>query len=170
MQSYLFGLGCALAFLGGGSTGGTDILAFIVCKFFPRQKSSFVIFVIDAIIVVLGMFVIGDFTISLLGILSAFVCAMVIDKVFIGAPRAFIANIISKNPEEINSEIIQKLGRTTTIVYTEGGFTGEKRKMIMFSFTISEYYDVLNIVQNIDKDAFITIHSAHEISGNGWTA
>ena len=33
------GLGCALTFMGGGSTGGVDIIAFSVCKFFPRIKS-----------------------------------------------------------------------------------------------------------------------------------
>ena len=66
------GTGCAVTFLGGGSTGGVDIIAFSVCKIFKRVKNSVVLFIIDASIVTLGMFIIGDFVISLLGIFSAF--------------------------------------------------------------------------------------------------
>jgi len=45
------GTGCAVSFLGGGSTGGVDIIAFSICKLFPRVKSSVVIFAVDAVIV-----------------------------------------------------------------------------------------------------------------------
>ena len=81
------GTGCAITFLGGGSTGGLDILAFIICKYLKRLKSSVVIFAFDAITVLLGMFVIGDLIITLLGIISAFVAAIVVDKIFIGRTR-----------------------------------------------------------------------------------
>jgi uncharacterized membrane-anchored protein YitT (DUF2179 family) len=53
------GAGCAITFLGGGSTGGTDIIAFIICKFFKRLRSSIVIFTIDVLIVIGGVFVIN---------------------------------------------------------------------------------------------------------------
>lgn len=162
------GIGCALTFLGGGSTGGTDILAFAFCKYSRKFKTSEIIFIIDAAIVILGMFIIKDFIVSLLGILSAFICVIVIDKIFGGNSRAFTAQIISDNYEDINSEIIKKLGRTTTIIYAKGGFTSKERKIIIFSFTISEYADVINIVNSADKNAFITINRAHEINGNGW--
>ena len=112
--------------------------------------------------------IIKDFIVSLLGILSAFVCVIVIDKIFAGSSRAFTAQIISDNYEDINSKIIEKLGRTTTIVYAKGGFTLKDRKIIIFSFTVSEYADVINVVNSVDKNAFITINRAHEINGNGW--
>ena len=63
----LVGAGCAITFIGGGSTGGVDIIAFTICKIFKHLKSSVVIFSIDAVIVMMGMFVIGDFVITLLG-------------------------------------------------------------------------------------------------------
>ena len=63
----LVGLGCALSFLGGGSTGGVDVIAFVICKIFKRLRSSVVIFAVDATAVIFGMFVIGDFVLSLLG-------------------------------------------------------------------------------------------------------
>lgn len=163
------GAGCAVTFLGGGSTGGVDIIAFSVCKIFKRIKSSVVLFIIDASIVILGMFILGDFVISLLGIFSAFIAALMIDKVFIGSSKSFIAQIISEEYEAINKEILSKIDRGSTIIDVEGGYTGSSKKMIMVSFTVNQYAEILNIIHKNDKNAFVTIHQAHEIAGEGWT-
>lgn len=163
------GVGCALTFLGGGSTGGVDIIAFTICKVFKRLKSSHVIFAIDASTVLLGMFVIKDLVLTLLGILSALMAAFMVDKVFLSGSRAFVAHIITEKYEEINAEIIEKLERTTTILNAVGGYSQEKKKMLMVSFTMSQYSDLMSIVNKNDKSAFVTISHAHEINGEGWT-
>lgn len=165
----LVGAGCAVTFLGGGSTGGTDILAFTLCKIFKKWKSSVVIFAVDAVVVVLGMFIIGDFVLTLLGILSAFIAALMVDKVFLGGSRAFIAQIVTEKYDEINAGVIAKLERTTTILDVTGGYSGTPKKMVMVSFTMSQYADLLHIISKADKYAFVTIHRAHEINGEGWT-
>lgn len=165
----LVGAGCAITFLGGGSTGGVDIIAFVLCKIFKKWKSSVVIFIIDAAVVILGMFIIGDFVLSLLGVLSAFISAVMVDKVFLGGSRAFIAHIVSEKYDEISAGVIEKLERTTTVLDVTGGYSGEGKKMIMVSFTMSQYADLLNIVNRCDKYAFVTVHRAHEINGEGWT-
>ncbi len=162
------GTGCALTFIGGGSTGGTDIIAFVLCKYFPKMKSSVVIFAIDALVVVLGMAVLRNLIISLLGILSAFICAVMVDKVFLGGRAAFIAYIVTKDWERINQEIITRLDRTTTILEATGGFSREGRKMLMVTFTMSEYADLLTFIGKTDPRAFVIIHRVHEINGEGW--
>ena len=163
------GLGCALSFLGGGSTGGVDVIAFTICKIFKRMKSSVVIFIVDATAVVLGMFVIGDFVVSLLGIVSAFIAALVIDKVFVGGNKAFVAHVITDKYEDINAQIIEKMDRTTTVIDATGGYSGESKKMLMVSFTMDQYAELMAIVTKLDRDAFMTINRAHEINGEGWT-
>ena len=163
------GCGCALSFLGGGSTGGVDVIAFVICKIFKRLKSSTVMFFIDATIVLLGMFAIGDFLLSLLGVTSAFIAAYMIDKVFIGSTRSFIAQIITEGYEEINREIHEKVDRGSTIIDITGGYSGESKKMLMVSFTVNQYAEIINIINRHDKKAFVTIHRAHEINGEGWT-
>ena len=165
----LIGAGCAVTFLGGGSTGGTDIIAFTICKFFKKWRSSVVIFITDAATIALGMLVIGDFVISLLGVFSALVSAIVVDKVFLGGSKAFVAQIITTNPDDMTSEIIEKLDRTTTIIDVVGGYTNENKKMVMVSFTMSQYVDLMAIVNRADSLAFVTVHSAHEILGLDWT-
>ncbi len=163
------GAGCAITFLGGGSTGGTDIISFTICKIFKKLKSSVVIFVVDASIVVLGMFITKDLVLTLLAVSSAFAAALVIDHIFIGSSRAFVANIISDKYTEINEKVIRKLDRTTTIFDAIGGYSGENKKVIMVSFTIRQYSELMNIIHKTDKKAFVTISRAHEINGEGWT-
>ncbi len=165
----LTGAGCALAFLGGGSTGGVDIIAFIICKIFKKAKSSVVIFALDASVIVAGIFVNRDFVLMLLGIVCAFLTALMIDKVFLGRSRAFIAHIISEKSEEINRGVIDKIDRTSTIIKGNGGYTGKEYDILMVSFTVNQYADLLRLVTDIDKKAFITVHPAHEINGEGFS-
>ena len=163
------GLGCALSFLGGGSTGGVDVIAFTLCKMFKKVKSSVFIFVVDATAIVLGMFVIGDIVLSLLGILSAFIAAMVIDKVFVGGTKAFVAHIVTDKYEELNRAIIEELDRTSTIMVAKGGYSGDTKMIVMVSFTMDQYAQLMSIVTKLDREAFMTINQAHEINGEGWS-
>lgn len=163
------GVGCAVTFIGGGSTGGVDIIAFSLCRFFKRLKSSYAIFFIDATTVVLGMFVIGDLVLSLLGILSVLISAFMVDKVFLGMSRAYVAHIITDKYEEINRGVIEGLERTTTIIDAVGGYSGDGKKMVMVSFTMAQYNGLMDIIKKNDKYAFVTISQAHEINGEGWT-
>lgn len=163
------GVGCAVTFIGGGSTGGVDIIAFSLCRVFKRLKSSYAIFFIDATPVVLGMFIIGDLVLSLLGILSALISAVMVDKVFLGMSRAYVAHIVTDKYEEINRGVIEVLERTTTIIDAVGGYSGDGKKMVMVSFTMAQYNNLMDIIKKNDKYAFVTISQAHEINGEGWT-
>lgn len=165
----LVGAGCAITFLGGGSTGGVDIIALSICKLIPKLKSSVMIFIVDASVVILGMFAIGNLSISLLGIVSAMVCAVVIDYIFVGSSTAFMAQIICSDPEGLNVALRKKLNRTTTLMKVTGGYTGEEKTMVMVLFTIREYSDVISTAMAIDRDAFVSVMKSHEINGEGWT-
>lgn len=163
------GIGCAIAFKGGGSTGGVDVLALLLCKIFKKVKSSYIIFGIDAAIVILGIFVFQDMVLSLLGIVSAFICAMMIDKVFLGNDGAYVAQIVSDEYEIISKGIIKQLDRTATVVDVVGAYSKEPKKMIIVSFSMREYSDLINIINHADPGAFMTISRAFENHGEGWT-
>jgi uncharacterized membrane-anchored protein YitT (DUF2179 family) len=163
------GTGCALTFLGGGSTGGVDIFAFILCKYFKKWKSSTVIFIIDAVTVILGLFVIGDLIVTLLGIISAWLGAMVIDKIFIGRGQAFTAQIVSEKYEEINLAIRHEINRTTTMFVATGGYSGLPKTVLSVTFTMRQYADLMNVIKRIDPTAFVSINRAYEINGEGFT-
>lgn len=164
----LVGVGCALTFLGGGSTGGVDIIAFTVCKFFKRLRSSVVIFIIDASAVLLGVFVIGDTVLTLLGIITALVSAVAVDKIFLGGSRAFVAQIVSDRYDELNRAVIERLKRTATLIDVTGGYSGKPKKMLSVSFSYRQYSELMRIVSGTDRSAFMTVYQAHEVGGEGW--
>lgn len=163
------GIGCAIAYKGGGSTGGVDVLALLFSKVFKKIKSSYIIFGIDAAIVIAGIFVIQDMVLSLLGIASAFICAMMIDRVFLGGDGAYVAQIVSEEYEIISKGIIKQLDRTATIVDVVGAYSKEPKKMLIVSFSMREYSDLMSIINHADPGAFLTIGRAFENHGEGWT-
>lgn len=164
----LFGVGCALTFLGGGSTGGTDILALLVCKYVPKVKSSTAMFWIDAVIILVGAFVIGDFVLSLLGVVSAFICAWVIDRMLPGISKALVAQIVSDKCEEINDAVISRLERTSTLFSIRGGYSGTEKQMVSVTVSVRQYAELMQLVNRIDPQAFMTVYRAHAIRGEGW--
>ena len=163
------GTGCALTFMGGGSTGGVDIIAFMICKVFKKWKSSTVIFCIDAATVLLGLFVMKDLILTLLGVISAWIAAMVIERIFIGSGQAFTAQIVSDKYEEINLAIRREMQRTTTIFDATGGFSRQPKTVLMVTFTMRQYAQLISAINRIDKTAFVSITRAHEINGEGFT-
>ena len=163
------GMGCAFTFLGGGSTGGVDVIALALSKYIKKLKSSVAFFITDAMIIIIGIFAVDNILLSLLGITSAFICATFIDKIFLGDSSAFIAHVVSDKYEEINRAVIEKMSRTTTIVSATGGYSGEGKKLVMITFNMRQYPTFTQIISSIDKNAFVTVHRAHEINGEGWT-
>lgn len=163
------GAGCAFTFLGGGSTGGVDVVALALCKYIRRLKGSVAFFITDALIIVIGIFAVDNLLLSLLGIASAFICAISVDKLFLGESKAFIAHVVSDKYEEINAAVIDKMSRTTTIIDAIGGYSGTGKKLVMVTFNMRQYPIFTHIISSIDENAFVTVHRAHEINGEGWT-
>lgn len=165
----VLGLGVALTFMGGGSSGGIDVIALAVSKYVKRTKSSHNLFAMDTIIITCGIFVFQDLVLTIIGLISAFSCVTVVDKVFTGSSRAFTAQIVSDKPELINEGVIKRMRRTTTITEAYGGFSGEKKKVISVTFSMDQYAMFTALIAAVDKDAFVTVSRAHEINGEGWT-
>lgn len=163
------GAGCALTFLSGGSTGGMDVVSLLLCKLFKRLKSSYSVFAVDAVIVIMGIFIIDDIVLSLLGITGAFVCAVVVDRLFLGSSQGYVAQIVSEKSEEISRDVIERLDRTTTVLDAVGAYSGKAKKLIIISFSMREYSELMKIINEHDPYAFLTISRAHEITGEGWT-
>ena len=166
----LVGAGCAITFLGGGSTGGVDIVTFIICKYFKNVKSSASIFIIDALIVLAGFLINPnhDIALALEGVLSAFLSALVVERIFVGQSQSFVAYVITDKYQEVTDDIITQIDRTTSVVDVQGGFTKEMKKMVIISFTVRQYQIVMSIISKHDKHAFTIIHRTHEINGEGF--
>lgn len=166
------GSGVAITFVGGGSTGGVDVLTFLIEKFM-HIKQSIASFIVDGTIVVAGLIalVIADnkMLISCLsGIISAFITAIVIEVIYIGSQSSYQADIISEKWEEISSYVQDELERGATIIPAKGGYHGDERIILRVVIDKRQYEKLKKYISEIDPKAFITYTQTHATFGEGF--
>lgn len=163
------GIGVALTFLGGGSTGGVDIIVVILNKYLKLKHSTLAL-VIDGAIIFTGLLVTGNVIHSLIGIISAFVFAFMLEFVFIGKSHVFTAYIISPTKhKEINEWIQNETGRGATLIPVLGGYKGEEYNMIVVNFDRREQVSFTTGIAQIDRRAYVTIQQSKAVLGEGFT-
>ena len=162
------GAGVGLTFLGGGSTGGVDILVLIIQKF-TKSKTSKLTFLVDGLIVLAGLAAMGDIGITLIGIVSAFITAIMIDKIF-DTENNVLVSIISKKYVELNKIILEKLDRGSTIVDATGGYSQQGVKMLQVVLERREYYVLEDIIAEEDPQAFMFMSKVSSVRGEGFKA
>jgi uncharacterized membrane-anchored protein YitT (DUF2179 family) len=87
------------------------------------------------------------------------------DIVVEGLDESKSVTIISNEYEEISSAIMQRLGRSTTMIYAKGGYSKEDTQMIYCVITRLEIAKLKTVVQEIDKNAFISIQNVADVLG-----
>jgi len=165
------GAGVACSFLGNGSTGGFDILSFIIAKY-TDMKQDVSGFLIDGTIIVVGAVCMwqlpNEIPHALIGILSAITCAAAIQFIYIYSNSYVIADIISEHYQEIMDFIHNEMGHGTTLIDTVGGFTGEDRKLVRVAFNKIETGELRAFIAKVDPKAFVTFTQASTINGEGF--
>lgn len=166
------GTGVALTFVGGGSTGGVDVLTFLMEKFL-KLKQSIASFIIDGTIVVTGLAILvpqdGGFLLPCLsGILSAFVTALIIEFIYIGSQTSYQVDIISEHWEEISKFAQDELGRGATILHAQGGYKGDERVILRIVFDKRQYNKIRQFISKVDPKAFVTFTRTNAVFGEGF--
>lgn len=166
------GIGVALTFVGGGSTGGVDVLTFLIEKY-TRIKQSIASFIVDGLIVVIGLCILlpqsGEFLLPCLsGVASAFVTAMMIEFIFIGSQSSYQVDIISKKWEEISKFAQDELGRGATIIPVKGGYKYEDRVILRIVFDNRQFNKIQSYISQVDPNAFVTFTRTNAVFGEGF--
>lgn len=164
----LLGIGIGVIFLVGASGGGTDILAALGHKIVPAVDVGKWIFVIDIIIISAGAFYFRQTELVLAGILTLFLNVILVDYIISGANVAKIVYIISDKNETIAKEIMEKVERGVTGIYTHGMYEREDRTMLMCVVKRFELQKLEKIVKENDKKAFIIYSQARRVAGEGF--
>ena len=165
----VMGVGIGLALAGGGSSGGTDVINLLAHKYLHVKVGTSSL-ICDLVIITAGFFTNGQNLLAcLIAVISALLCSIMIDKVFLGRSEYYIAFIISKDYEKINQEILSVPERGTTLLKGEGGYTKEENRVLEVCFDKRDYNTIRSIINKIDPNAFITIVKASEIIGYGFT-
>lgn len=169
------GSGVALTFLGGGSTGGIDVLQLLLSKA-TKLKESVSSFVVDGLVIVAGIIsiqIVGaanavEWTKALCGILSAFVTAVLIEVVYIKNQTSYQVDIISSEWQKISEFAQNELERGATIIRAEGGYKGEERIILRVVFDKTQYEKIKNYIAEIDPKAFVTFTQTNAVYGEGF--
>ncbi|GGM35336.1 membrane protein [Paraliobacillus quinghaiensis] len=160
------GLGIGIVFRGKASTGGIDLAAQILHKFFPLPLGICVA-LFDGLIVITATFV---FSVEqgLYALIGLFVTSRTIDFVQIGFNTSKNVMVITDHVEEVRQVLLQDIDRGVTVWNAEGGYTNADRKMIMCVVAQNEFSKVTQIVKRIDPSAFVVAMNASEVLGEGF--
>lgn len=162
------GLGVGLVYRVGASTGGMDIPPLIINKYTGIALPRLVL-CIDGATVLLGAITYG-IEAAMVGLISVWVCTQIINKVLnIGTHEAKNIMIISDKYEELMKEIYQNINRGATILHAEGGYTREKKPVIMMVVVKRQFPKLNRIITRIDPEAFVIVSDVNEVQGEGFT-
>ena len=164
----LIGLGTSLILKVSASTGGSDLVSYIIKSFKPGLSTSNLIVIFDAIIIVLNVICFKKLEVGLYSAIVIFVMGKVIDIVFEGIGFSKMIFIISEKYEKISKEVGNKVLRGTTGIYAKGMYTNEEKMMIMCVASRREIIEIRQISKKIDQSSFIVITNVREVYGKGF--
>lgn len=170
-------LGIGLAIRSGGSTGGTDIIALIINKYWPVSLSG-VFFVSDFIVVIAQLLLrpgfgsyAGDpktFNDVMYGILEIVTFALTIDLFTVGGRKTMQLMVFSEKYQEIADYVCNEMERGVTVLKAQGWFTLKDRNVLLIMLTRQELSNLSKVVNAIDPKAFLSVSAAVGVYGEGF--
>ena len=143
----LQGIGIGFVFLGGGTTGGTDLLAAIIQKYLRHYSIAQIMQFIDGAIVVVGMYVFGVER-ALYAIIAVFLVTKVSDGIIEGLKFSKSVYIITDKPDEVSRMVMEDLDRGITGISAKGMYSGEDKLML---FCVVGKKELVHLKEKIDE-------------------
>jgi len=163
----LLGFGLGLIFKAKATSGGSDIVAMIIGKYTKLPLGQLMI-AVDSSIVLIGLFVFGDWKVPLYSLIVIFVTGKVIDVVLQGINYDKTIFIVSDKYQQIKDKIINDLNRGGTYIKGNGMYNNSDKTIIFTVLNRRELAILQGYINQIDPKAFLTVVNANEILGNGF--
>lgn len=164
------GIGGGLTFKYGFSTGGSDVICQIISKYFKISIGDS-IRILNAIIILGSGFFIGNGSTFyawenvMYALIAIYIIGLLNDKVLLGVSSSKAFYIITDEETSIKNFLIRQLGKGVTILEARGGYTGDRKKVIMCAIPTKQYFSAKAGILEIDKDAIILINDVYQSSG-----
>lgn len=163
----LSGLGLGLIFRVNGSTGGMDIIAGIIKKYYSFNM-GFISFAFNCVITLVAAVFFG-LKLAILTLIAMYITGTLTDKVVEGVNRKKTVFIVSYHSNEIAAAILDEIGRGATILHGEGAFTHQAKQVIFVVVSLTQIAQIKFIVEEVDPLAFVIVTDAAEVMGRGFT-
>ena len=164
----LIGVGTSLILKATASTGGSDLVSYIIKSFKPGLSTSNLIVIFDTIVITLNVICFKELEIGLYSAISIYLMGKVIDIIFEGIGYSKMIFIISEKYKEISDQISKEILRGTTGIYSKGMYTNEEKMMLMCIASRREIIEIRQIANKIDLRSFIVITNVREVYGKGF--
>lgn len=161
------GLGLALVFQSGGSTGGTDIIASCVNKYRDIQLGRIMLF-IDLIIVSSSYFVFHSGEKMLVGYIVMFISMMLLDYILNMANQSVQFTIISEHYQEIADAVNRRMLRGVTVLHGAGWYSKEERHVLLILAKKREKQGIMRLIRVTDPTAFLSVSNVEGVFGEGF--
>ena len=164
----LVALGIGLVFLGGGSTGGFDIVVKLMRRKFRHMKTGILYLVLDSTVILLSAIAFHDVLVAMYAVVTVFVNSTVLDMVLYGKDNAKMVYIITDSPDAVAERLMKEVETGVTLLHGEGAYTKKSKKVLMCVLHDQQYPQLRDIVKQEDKHAFLIVTKATEIFGEGY--
>lgn len=161
-------VGLGLVLLRGGSSGGTDIIAMMINKYWPISPGRVYlltdIFIIACLLIVPGK--------GLVDMIYAYVVMLGfsfgVDFVLLGNKSSVQILVFSSKYKEIADHIINNVHRGVTALQSVGWYSQKESKVLLIVSRKYQMNEVINEIKEIDKQAFISVSTAMSVFGEGF--
>lgn len=158
--------GSALLFNIGASTGGTDIIAMIVKKYFKCHIGR-ALLIVDFFITLLTFVAFGPET-GLFSMVGLFIRSFAVDLFLENMNTYKYFTIITDKPQEIYSYITDVLHRGATVYQAEGLYKHTEKTVIMTAQGKKQALHLQDVIRQKDPHAFVLVTNTSEIIGKGF--
>ena len=160
------GLGLVLRY--GGSTGGTDIIALMVNKYYPVSLST--VFLVSDVVICSLLLLLPDknFSDMCYGLEEVVVFSMVVDLVVGGKRTSYQLLVFSEKYDQIADHIINKMDRGVTVLKAQGWYTKSDKNVLLILINQAQLSELSRVVKDLDPRAFMSISPTRNVYGEGF--
>ena len=160
------GIGLVLRY--GGSTGGTDIVALMVNKYYPVPLSS--AFLVSDLVVISLLLFLPDKTFSdaCYGLVEVVIFSMIIDFVVGGKKSSYQLMVFSHKYQKIADYITDVMSRGVTVLNATGWYTKKDRQVLLILISQKEFPELSRVIKGIDPRAFMSVSPTNNVYGEGF--
>lgn len=164
-------VGIGMILLRGGSTGGTDIVAMILNKYWPISPGKVYLYS-DIFIIASLLLIPTEQGGGLVNMIYAYVMMLTfsfgVDYVLLGNKSSVQLLVFSKKYKEIADHIIYDVQRGVTALQSVGWYSQQESKVLLIILRKYQMNEVINEIKRIDKDAFVSVSAANSVYGEGF--
>ena len=160
------GLGLVLRY--GASTGGTDIIALMINKYWPVSLSK--VFLISDLFIVAALLFLPDksFTDMVYGLVEIITFSAIIDYVVGGDRSSYQLLVFSDRYSEIADHIITNMNRGVTVLSAQGWYTKKDKNVLLILNSRKQLPSLTKVIKEVDPKAFMSVSSTNNVYGEGF--